>query len=91
MSGGGAYSNPVGTVPRLSALFDEIAEMEFERLPGMAECPARGAPDDGLSTILGLPGLTGLRELLATEPVVCNRRCSLLGRLYAIIVLNTNS
>ena len=58
----------------VSASFDEIAEMEFERLPGMTECPARGALDDGLSTILGLPDLTGLRELLATELVVCNRR-----------------
>ena len=59
---------------RLSELFDEIAEMEFERLPGMAECPARSALDEGLADVLGLPDLTGLRELLATEPVVSNQR-----------------
>ena len=58
----------------LSGLFDEIAEMEFERLPAMAECPARRALDDGLSAILGLPDLSRLRELLASEPVVSNRR-----------------
>ncbi len=58
----------------LSSLFDEIAEMEFERLPAMAHCPARRALDDGLSAILGLPDLSRLRELLASEPVVANRR-----------------
>ena len=59
---------------RMSGLFDEIAQMEFERLPGMAECPARAALDEGLAAVLELPDLTGLRELLATEPVVSNRR-----------------
>ena len=59
---------------RLSELFDEIAEMEFERLPGIAECRARAALDEGLAAVLDLPELTGLRELLATEPVVSNRR-----------------
>ena len=58
----------------LSALFDELAEMEFERLPAMAECPARRALDNGLSAILGLPGLSALRRMLATEPVVSNQR-----------------
>ena len=58
----------------LSALFDELAEMEFERLPDMRECPARRALDDGLSAILSLPDLSRLREWLATAPVVANRR-----------------
>ena len=58
----------------LSELFDEIAGMEFQRLPAMADCPARRALDDGLSAILGLPGLSALRRMLATEPVVSNRR-----------------
>ena len=57
---------------RLSDLFDELADAEFERLPGMAECPARTALDEGVSDILGLPDLRGLRLLLASEPVVCN-------------------
>ena len=57
----------------LSDLFDELADAEFERLPGMADCPARTALDDGVSEILGLPDLRGLRVLLASEPVVCGR------------------
>ena len=55
-------------------LFGEIAEMEFERLSGRAKCRARAALDEGLAVVLGLPELTGLRELLATEPVVSNQR-----------------
>ena len=58
----------------LSDLFDELAEAEFERLPGMKDCPARTALDDGISEILGLPDLRGLRVLLASEPVVSNKR-----------------
>ena len=58
----------------LSQLFDDVAEEEFERLPAMSECAARRRLDDGLSEILGLPNLDGLRRLLASEPVVSNRR-----------------
>ncbi len=58
----------------LADLFDELADEEFERLPGMAVCTARRRLDDGLSAILGLPHLAGLRRLLATEPVVANQR-----------------
>ncbi len=58
----------------LSDLFDNLAEAEFERLPGMAHCPARKFLDDGISRILGLPDLSKLRDLLASEPVVSNRR-----------------
>ena len=59
---------------RLSDLFDKMSEAEFERLPGMAHCPARQSLDDGVSEILGLPNLGTLRDLLASEPVVSNRR-----------------
>ena len=58
----------------MADLFDELAEAEFERLPGMVECAARRSLDDGLSQILGLPDLENLRRLLASEPVVSNRR-----------------
>ena len=58
----------------LSGLFDQLAESEFESLPAMAFCPARRRLDDGVSEILGLPDLGKLRELLASEPVVSNRR-----------------
>ena len=58
----------------LSDLFDKLTGAEFERLPQMANCPARTALDDGISDILGLPDLRRLRVLLASEPVVCNRR-----------------
>ena len=58
----------------LSDLFDDLSESEFERLPAMEECPTRKALDDGISEILGLPDLAVLRQLLASEPVVSNRR-----------------
>ena len=58
---------------RLSDLFVELADAEFERLPGMADCPARTALDEGVSDVLDLPDLGRLRVLLASEPVVCNR------------------
>ena len=73
---------PVLDLSRLSAsqlqelgdLFDSLAEGEFERLPGMAHCPARRSLDDGISRILDLPDLANIRSLLASEPVVSNRR-----------------
>ena len=58
----------------LSKLFDDMAEDDFRSLPEMADCPARRRLDDGLSQILGLPDLDNLRRLLASEPVVSNRR-----------------
>ncbi|MYC33072.1 MAG: hypothetical protein F4X64_07840 [Chloroflexi bacterium] len=58
----------------LSQLFDNAAADEFQRLPAMADCPTRRRLDNGLSDILGLPDLDGLRRLLASEPVVTNRR-----------------
>ena len=59
---------------RLSDLFDALSEKDFERLPAMARCPARQRLDDGISEILGLPALSTLRDLLASEPVVSNAR-----------------
>ena len=58
----------------LSDLFEEMAETEFERLPRMADCSARRTLDEGISQVLGLPHLAMLRSLLASEPVVSNRR-----------------
>lgn len=58
----------------LSDLFDSMKEDEFQRLPNMASCSARAKLDEGISTILGLPDLTTLRKLLASEPVVSNKR-----------------
>ena len=58
----------------LADLFDALSEEEFERLPGMVHCLARRSLDDGISAILGLPDLGKLRDLLASEPVVSNRR-----------------
>ena len=57
----------------LSDLFDDLADAEFEGLPGMAHCPDRTALDEGISEVLGLPDLATLRMLLASEPVVSNR------------------
>ncbi len=58
----------------LADLFDSLTDDEFQRLPAMADCSARQRLDDGLSQILGLPNLDPLRRLLASEPVVSNRR-----------------
>jgi len=58
----------------LANLFDELADEEFEPLPAMAHCPARRRLDDGISEILGLPDLSVLRRLIASEPVVSNTR-----------------
>ena len=58
----------------LADMFDELAEEEFERLPTMSHCTTRRALEDGLSRILGLPDLSTLRTLLASEPVVSNSR-----------------
>ena len=65
---------PASQLQALADLFDTLSEEEFERLPSMAHCPARRSLDDGISKILGLPDLAKLRELLASEPVVSNRR-----------------
>ena len=61
-------------VSGLDALFDELAEAEFGPLPQMEDCYARGRLDEGVSRILGLPDLRTLRSMLASEPVVSNRR-----------------
>ena len=68
------HSLPESQLQCLSDLFDEMANAEFERLPSMAECPARRRLDEGVSEILGLPDLSNLRRLLASEPVVSNQR-----------------
>ena len=65
---------PTSQLQELSRLFDSLATAEFERLPNMANCPARRALDDGISKILDLPDLSTLRDLLASEPVISNRR-----------------
>ncbi|MYD74098.1 MAG: hypothetical protein F4Y11_07675 [Chloroflexi bacterium] len=58
----------------LSDLFDELADASFERLPAMVDCPTRVRLDDGLAEILDVPDLLPLRRLLASEPVISNRR-----------------
>ena len=58
----------------LADSFDELADEEFESLPAMSHCPARRRLDDGISEILGLPDLSVLRRLIASEPVVSNTR-----------------
>ena len=55
-------------------LFEQLAEHHFLPLPEMAEDPTRAALDDGLANILNLPNLSPLRRLLASEPVISNRR-----------------
>ncbi len=61
-------------IANLSKLFDDLANDSFERLPAMVDCPTRSKLEDGLSEILDLPDLVGLRRLLTSEPVVSNRQ-----------------
>ena len=58
----------------LADLFDDLADHEFDRLSRMAECPVRAALDTGIADILNLPNPATLRTLLASEPVISNRR-----------------
>ena len=60
----------------LAHLYNSLAEAEFERLSCMAQCPARKALDDGVCEVLGLPDLSALRALVASEPVVSNEPLS---------------
>ena len=68
------YALKPDQLQEMAQLFDELADAEFERLPAMADCPARQRLDRGLADILSLPDLSALRRLLATEPVVSNQR-----------------
>ena len=61
-------------IKAMADLFDKMVQAEFQRLPGMSNCQARRSLDDGISQVFGLPDLSTLRTLLASEPVVSNRR-----------------
>ena len=61
-------------VDGIPTLFDELSDSKFQRLAEMVDCPKGSALDDGLSEILGLPELIGLRRLLTSEPAVSNQR-----------------
>ena len=65
---------PQPQLQAMAALFDELRAAEFNRLPAMADCPARRRLDEGIAAILSLPDLSPLRRLLSTEPVVSRRR-----------------
>ena len=65
---------PAAQLAALADLFDHLADHEFDRLSRMAECPVRAALDNGIADILNLPNPATLRALLASEPVISNRR-----------------
>ena len=64
---------PPTQLQELSNLFDRMSDAEFQSLPAMHHCPARGHLDESLAQILNLPTLTTLRRLLATEPTISNQ------------------
>ncbi len=64
---------------RLGELFEELAEEALLPLPEMGDCAVRARLDAGLAEVLGLPDLTPLRRMLASEPVVSNRRLTEAG------------
>jgi len=57
----------------LSDAFDEVANEPLRPFPEMSEDPVRAKIDAAVSKALGLPDLSGIRMLLAQEPVVCLR------------------
>ena len=59
---------------RLSDLFDQMTDAEFQRLPAMHHCPARRHLDESLAKILNLPTLSTVRHLLSTEPTISNQQ-----------------
>ena len=64
---------------RLGELFEELAEETLLPLPEMGDCAVRARLDGGLAEVLGLPDLTPLRRMLASEPAVSNRRLTEAG------------
>ena len=58
----------------MAGLYDEMASAEFDRLSLMNRDASRRRLDLGISEIFGLPNLSTLRDLIATEPVVINQR-----------------
>ena len=64
---------------RLGELFEELAEETLLPLPELGDCAVRARLDAGLAEVLGLPDLTPLRRMLASEPVVSNRRLTEAG------------
>lgn len=64
---------------RLEELFEEFGGEALLPLPEMGDCAVRARLDAGLAEVLGLPDLTPLRRMLASEPVVSNRRLTEAG------------
>ena len=55
-------------ITALAAAYDELASEQLEALANLDHDPNRRQIDDALSTVLGLPSLGPIRELLAREP-----------------------
>jgi hypothetical protein len=58
----------------LAATYDEVCQEELRPFPEMADDPVRARIDAEVAQVLGLPDFSGLRRLLAREPVVCLNR-----------------
>jgi len=59
---------------RLAAAFDELAGLELQPFPEMAQDAVRAGLDAAVADALSLPDFTILREMLAREPIVCLKR-----------------
>lgn len=57
----------------LAAAYDSMASLELSPLPDMASDPVRRSIDDALASVLELPDLGAIRQLLASEPIICNK------------------
>lgn len=63
-----------GQLGQLAAAYDEVCRDELRPFPEMAEDPVRARIDAAVAQALGLPDFSGLRVMLAREPVVCLKR-----------------
>jgi len=64
---------------RLAEAYDDLAGKNVQPLLEMQSDPVRMAMDKAIAQALNLPDLSGLRQLLGREPVVCLRLDPLLG------------
>jgi hypothetical protein len=64
---------PPAVLSNLASAFDELRREALMPFPQMAEDPVRISIDKAFEAAYGMQDITVLREMLAREPVVCNR------------------
>lgn len=63
------------SIPKLDALaaaFDKLGVLELQPLSACGTDPVRAEIDKAIATVLGLPDLTSIRQMLGREPTITN-------------------